>query len=59
MTIFVPNTVIVEVDPLPDEDGYDGAGPILSWARGLLLGAMLTAATAADMLGYGWNAFPL
>jgi hypothetical protein len=37
MTTFPPNTVIVEVDPLPGEDGYDWAGPILSWVRGFLL----------------------
>jgi hypothetical protein len=59
MKTFPPNTVIVEVDPLAGEDGYDWAGPILSWARGFLLGAMLTAATMADVLGYGWNAFPV
>jgi hypothetical protein len=59
MTTFPPNAVIVEVDPLPGEDGYDSAGPVLAWARGLLLGAMLTAATVADMLGHGWNAFPV
>jgi hypothetical protein len=59
MRTFPPNTVIVEVDPLPGEDGYDGASPILSWARGFLLGAILAAATTADMLGYGWNAFPV
>jgi hypothetical protein len=43
---FRTNTVIVQVDALPDEDSYDWAGPILSWVRGLLLGTMLTAATA-------------
>jgi hypothetical protein len=59
MKTFPPNTVIVEVDPLPGEDGYDSARPILSWARGLLLGAMLSGATMADMLGSRWNAFPV
>jgi hypothetical protein len=59
MRTFPPNTVIIEVDPLPGEDGYDEAGPVLSWTRGFLLGGILTSATIADMLGYGWNAFPV
>jgi len=59
MRTFPTNTVVVEVDPLPGEDGFDWAGPILAWARGFLLGALLTAATLADTLGHGWNAFPV
>jgi hypothetical protein len=59
MRTFLPNTVVVEVDPAPGEDGYDAAGPIVAWARGFLLGALLTAATLADALGHGWNAFPI
>jgi hypothetical protein len=55
---FPPNTV-VEVDLLPGEDGYDSACPLLSWTRGFVFGAMLTGATVADMLGHGWNAFPV
>jgi hypothetical protein len=59
MRTFPPNTVIVEVDPLPGEDGYDWAGPILSWSRGFIVGALLSAGTVADLLGYDWNAIPV
>jgi hypothetical protein len=39
--------------------GQDLAGPLFSWARGFLVGFLLSAAIVADMLGYGWNAFAL
>ena len=57
MRTFLPNTVIVEVDPLPGDDGYDWAGPILAWVRGFLVGCLLRG--YGDMLGYGWNASSL
>jgi hypothetical protein len=59
MTAFAPNTVIVEVDPLPGEDGYDWARPILSWGRGFLVGALLSVAYVLDMLGPSSHAIPL
>jgi hypothetical protein len=39
--------------------GQDVAGPIFSWARGFLVGSLLTAGIVADMLGYSLNAFAL
>ena len=54
-----PNTVIVEVDPLQDADELEQQGPAFYWARGFLLGALLSTATIAHMLGLGWNAFRL
>jgi hypothetical protein len=59
MKTFPPNTVIVEVDPLWDLDDVEPHGPIFYRGRGFIVGGMLTAATVADMLGLGWNAFPL
>jgi hypothetical protein len=59
MTTFPPNTIIVEVDPLQDTDELEQQGPTFYWARSFLVGALLTAATVADMLGHGWNAFPV
>jgi hypothetical protein len=59
MTTFPPNTVIVEVDPLRDVDDVEPHGPTFYRGRGFIVGAMLTAATVADMLGHGWNAFPV
>jgi hypothetical protein len=55
---FPPNTVIVEVDPLQDPDEPEQHGPKLYWARGPI-GALLSAATVADMLASGLNAFRL
>jgi hypothetical protein len=52
-----PNTIILEVDPLPGEDGQDQARPMVCRVRGFLVGTLLCAAIAADRFGYGWNAF--
>ena len=59
MTTFPPNTVIVEVDPLQDPNEPEQHGPTFYWARGFLVGALLSADTVADMLGSGLNAFRL
>ena len=59
MTTFPPNTIIVEIDPLQDADELEQHGPTFYWARGFLVGALLSAATVADMLGSGLNAFRL
>jgi hypothetical protein len=59
MTTFPPNTVIVEVDLLRDVDDVEQHGPTFYWGRGFIVGALLTAATIADKLGYGWNALPV
>jgi hypothetical protein len=59
MTTVPPNTIIVEVNPLRDPDDLEQHGPTFYWARGFLVGAILSAATAADMLGSGWNALRL
>jgi hypothetical protein len=59
MTTFPPNTIIVEVNPLQDLDELEQHGPTFYWARGFLVGSLLSAATVADMLGSGLNAFRL
>jgi hypothetical protein len=56
MRTFPRNSIIVEVDP-PDE--LEQYGPTFYRARGFLVGALLSAATVADMLGSGLNAFRL
>jgi hypothetical protein len=47
---------VLKLDP-QTRQGHDLAGPIFSWARGFLVGSLLSAAIVADILGYGWNAF--
>jgi hypothetical protein len=59
MRTFPPNIVIVEVDPLQNVDDREQHGPTFYWGRGFIVGALLSAATVADMLGYGWIAFRL
>jgi hypothetical protein len=49
---------VLKLDPHTPQ-GHDVAGPLFSWARGFLVGSLLSAAVVADMLGYGWNAFAL
>jgi hypothetical protein len=58
MRTFPPNTVIVEVDPSRDVE-LEQQGPGFYWARGFIVGALLSAATVTDMLGFGWYAFRL
>jgi hypothetical protein len=49
---------VLQLEPYTPQ-GQDVAGPIFSWARGFLVGALLSAGIVADMLGYGWNAVRL
>jgi hypothetical protein len=48
-----------EVDPLQNADDQEQHVPTFYWGRGFIVGALLSAATVADMLGSGWNAFPV
>jgi hypothetical protein len=57
--ITFPPTVIVEVGSLQDSDDPEQHGPTFYWARGFLIGVLLSAATVADLLGSGLNAFRL
>jgi hypothetical protein len=59
MKTFPPNTVIVDVNPLRDVDDVEQHGPPFYWGRGFIVGFVLFAATVADVLGFGWNAFRL
>jgi hypothetical protein len=59
MRTYPPYTVIVEVDPLQNVDDQEQHGPTFYWGRGFIVGALLSAATLADILGSGWTAFRL
>jgi hypothetical protein len=45
--------------PLQDADDVEQHGPSFYWGRGFIVGALLSAATLVDMLGFGWTAFRL